>query len=187
MAIWETLLWGGIAVPSPDERMDGLLLSFANRWRDTPAACTIVPFDRFFTGRVPTPQEYPFPYMSVLLGSSRQVYRSDKSEGSRRIVTVHIWVDPTKLEEDGEAAAEMVRRIYANQAWCYNYGRVIDVLDGGPPNVRQVNEPTMQAWEVVRVLSLCIEQTRMNTACTVPELLCGSGSCDSSSSYSSTS
>ena len=163
----------------------GLLLSFAHRWRDAGTLllgngrlvdpCDVVPYDSFVTGRIPTTEEYDFPYMSLIPGNGRPVYRSDKNVGVRRIVAVHIWCDPSRLEEDGELAAELVRLVYSDQAWTYGYGMVNDVLDGGPPIARQINEPSFQAWELVRLLTLCIEQPRVDSA------ICGPGSVASSS------
>lgn len=142
--------------------MIGLLASFAYRWRDSTEAIALIPFQDVFTGRVPNTEGYPFPYMSIIAGGGRQVYRSDKWQGLRRAVSVHIWTDPAELEQ-GEEIAEMVRKLYANQAWLYDNGRVIDVLDGGPPNCHQINDPTFQAWEIVRALTLCIEQPRVDS------------------------
>jgi hypothetical protein len=168
--------------------MAGLLLSFCKRWQARPDACALIPYDRFFTGRVPNPEDYPFPFMSLIPGSSRQVYRSDIRQGFRRVVSVHIWVDPARLEEDGERAMEHVRQIYANRAWSYDQGRVIDVIDGGPPTAHQINEATFQAWELVRLLSLCIEQDRVDTEwCWDGQDGSQSGSLSGSSSVSSSS
>jgi len=140
--------------------MAGMLLTFAQRWQASAEACLLVPFRDVFTGRVPHTEGYPFPYMSILPASGRLHARSDRAEFLRRTLTVHVWVDPAKLEE-GETIQEMVRRIWANQAWSYDYGRVIDVLDGGL-NAHELNEPTFQAWELVRLLTLCYEHPRVD-------------------------
>ena len=139
----------------------GLLGSFVARWRNDVGATVLVPFDHFYTGRLPTTEDYDWPAISLIVGSSFQRYRSDVAEGVRRTVTVHIFVDVDKLEE-GEVIAEKVRRIYANQSWCYDGGVVTDVLDSGPASCRQHNEPTFQAWELVRTLTLCIEVPRVD-------------------------
>jgi hypothetical protein len=166
--------------------MPGLLMSFAIRWRDDPVACALVPFSDFVTGRLPTVDEYPFPYMSLVPGSGRMHYRSDRFEGLRRTLALHIWVDPDKLE-DGEAIAEHCRRVWCNQAWDYDYGCVIDVLDGGPPTCHQLTEPTYQGWELVKLMTLCIEQPRVDSAlCCLSEHLPSSEfSHSSKSSHSS--
>jgi hypothetical protein len=113
------------------------------------------------------------------------VHRSDRAEIVRRWLSVHIWVDPAKLEE-GEIIAEMVRRVYANQGWCFDFGsRVTDVLDGGPPHAHQINEPTFAAWELVKLLTLCIQQPRVDTSCY--EQPCGMEDCPAHSISSSNS
>jgi hypothetical protein len=155
---WADLLWG--LTPLDTERV-GFLKAFALRWVVNQQAIAAIPFDRCVTGRLGTTQEYPFPYMSVIPASGRQQYRSDRSENLRRIISVHVWVDPAKLEE-GEEIAELVRRVWANQAWKYNYGKVIDVLDGGL-NTHELTDPAFRAWELVRLLTVCYEQSRVDT------------------------
>jgi hypothetical protein len=162
----------------------GLLKSFANRWRDNSYACRLVPFDRFVTGRIPNIQEYPFPYMSLLIPSGSGHGRSDRSTWFRRVAVVHVWVDMGRMEE-GEAIAEELREIYCNQAWRYDYGDVIDVLDHGPPQIMDVNEPTFQYHEIIKTMTLCGQQRRVdscNNIC-VPQP-CAS-SCQPASSSSS--
>jgi hypothetical protein len=162
----------------------GLLASFSNRWRDRLDACALVPFQDVFTGRVPNTVDYPFPYMSIITGGGFRVYRSDKFEGVLRPISIHIWTDPTNLEL-GEEIAEMARVIYANQAWVYDFGRVIDVLDGGPQNCHQINDPTFQAWEVVKTFILCIELPRVDLPLCEPAGSSSSLSQAGSTSFSS--
>jgi hypothetical protein len=141
-----------------------MLRSFARRWEQSAQACQLVPFDRFITGRIPTIEQYPFPYIAVIPGGAFRHYRTDRAEGSRRVFTVHIWVDVAKLEE-GEDIAEFVRQLYANEAWLYDYGQVIDVLDSGPATARQVNESSYQCWELIKTFTLCLQQPRLDVSC----------------------
>lgn len=137
----------------------GLITSVAERWLLFPQALEAIPYKDFFTGRIPDIKNRPFPYMSLVPGPSYRTYRSDKWVGSRRIVSFHIWVDEDQLNR-GEEIAEVVQFVYANRAWGYGYGRVIDVLDNGPPNSHQIHEASFKSWEVVQMLTLCIEQPR---------------------------
>lgn len=147
----------------PGSRGPGLLRAFAQIWADSADACDMVPFERFVTGRIPDTKEFPFPYMSVIAGGGRPAFRSDRAQDSLRIVSVHIWVDGDK-EEDGETIAEKIRRLYCGSGFCYNYGQVYDILDGGPPLPHQGSDPTYDSWEVVKLLTLCIEQPRKDQA-----------------------
>ena len=156
----------------------GLFRSFARRWERSASACLLVPFVRFITGRIPTITEYQFPFIAVIPGSSYQNHRSDRAELSRRVLSFHVWVDVARLEE-GEQIAEMARSLYANEAWDYSFGRVIDVIDGGPANAKQINDPTYQCWELVKLFTLCIQQSRLDVTCQagcVPEASSGSRS-----------
>ena len=161
----------------------GFWRAFAQRWELTPEAVLLVPFKDVITGRIPTTQEYPFPYIAIIPGGGSQRWRSDRGEGLQRGVSVHIWVDPAKLDL-GETIAEMARRVWANRGWCYNFGQVTDCLDGGPPKPTQLNQPTFQCWELVKNFTLCIQEPRMDGDCNPP---CGCSVERSSSSISSSS
>jgi len=157
----------------------GLLQSFAFRWRDDPSACALVPFVRFVTGRIPNIEEYPFPYMALVIPGGQGHGRSDRSTWARRTAVIHTWVDMDKLEL-GEAIAEKQRQIYCNQSWRYDYGDIIDVLDHGPPQIISVNEPTFQYHELVKTMTLCIQQARVDSCSEACATSCDSG-CDSGS------
>ena len=140
----------------------GLLMSFAQRWQNDAAACALVPFDRFVTGRIPNIESgYPFPYMALLIPGGTSHGRSDRGTWARRTVVIHIWVDMADLD-NGEDIVETIRRVYCNQNWLYNYGSVIDVIDGGLATVNEVNEPTFSYKELVKTMTLCIQQNRLD-------------------------
>jgi len=149
-----------IILPSPGRR--GLLWSFAQRWATDEAACALVPFDRFVTGRIPQESSYPFPYMALLIPGGSGHGRSDRSTWCRRTAVIHIWVDMDALE-DGEDISEAIRRIYCSQNWQYDYGTVIDVLDGGLATVKEVNVAEYSYKELVKTMTLCIQQPRLDT------------------------
>ena len=153
-----------VARTAPHSPAVGMLRSFARRWEQSAQACQLVPFERFVTGRIPTITEYPFPYIAIIPGSGFGRYRTDRAEGSRRVLSFHAWLDPARLE-DGEAIMEQARQIYANEAWKYDFGTVIDVLDGGPANAKQINDATYQCWELVKLFTLCLQQPRFDVSC----------------------
>lgn len=156
--IWSELFWAFTPIATGKA---GLLRSIALRWANSPQAVAYVPSERFLTGRIPNTGDYPFPFVSVIPGSGTTRYRSDKYEGLSRLISLHIFVDADKLEE-GEKIAEIARRVYANQRWTYDAGQVIDVIDGGPPNAHQIEDATFQAWELVKLFSLRLEQSRVD-------------------------
>lgn len=163
-----------------DKRM-GLLKSFAHRWQIDSRACALVPFKRFVTGRIPNIEsDFPFPYMSLQIPGGSSHGRSDRTTWCRRTAVIHIWVDMAALE-DGEEIVETIRRIYCNQSWRYDYGSVMDVLDGGLATVREVDMPTFSYKELVKTMTLCIQQKRLDTC----ENICVPQSCSSGSSSSS--
>jgi len=80
--------------------------------------------------------------------------------------------------DQGEDIVENLRRVYCSRNWRYNYGTVIDVLDGGLATVNEVNEPTFSYKELVKTMTLCIQQPRLDTC----EGICQDDSgCDSGS------
>lgn len=166
MDFWRLLVWA--AAPLRPEGT-GFLKSFAARWSASPQAVAIVPFDRFVTGRIPAAGEVSPPYISMTVTGGRFLYRSDKTETFSRIVRLSIYVDGDQLET-GEEVAEIARRIYHSQSWSYNFGRVTDVIPIGPPMAKQVPEGTFQAWELTKLLSVRIEQRRVDsqTECYAP-------------------
>ena len=161
----------------------GLLRSFARRWQLDTAACALVPFDRFVTGRIPNVEDYPFPYMALLVPGGSSHGRSDRSTWCRRTAVVHIWVDMDALET-GEDIVENLRRVYCNQSWRYDYGSVIDVLDGGLAIMNEVNMPEFSYKELVKTMTLCIQQPRLDTCQGICSPQEDSGCCESSSSGS---
>jgi hypothetical protein len=86
--------------------------------------------------------------------------------------------------EDGEDISENLRRVYCNQSWRYDYGTVIDVIDGGLATVNEVNEATFSYKELIKTMTLCVQQTRLDTC----EGICqpqGSSNCCHAGSSSS--
>ena len=141
--------------------MSGLLKSIGDIWEDSEDLCDLIPFDRVFVGLVPTTEEYKMPYVSLITSGARRRYRTDKTDGSTLTVSFHIWVDDADLDR-GESTAKQVRETYANHDWTFTGGTVIDVLDEGPFTTHQVNQPNYRAWEVMKVLTFCVEMPRVD-------------------------
>ena len=141
-----------------------LLKSISARWAADSTLCAKIPFAKVFTGRVPQTQLYAFPYVSVLATGGAQTLRTDKTQYSHGPLSFHIWVDESKLEF-GEETAELIANAFANRCWRIDdNAKVIDVLDEGEPLAIQTDLPTVKAWEVVKLLTVCIERTRVDPA-----------------------
>jgi hypothetical protein len=143
----------------------GLLKSFALRWAESTEAIVIIPFQRFVTGRIPNVSEYPFPYATVICGKPYNSGRSDRSEWYWRVVSLHVWVDADRLEQDGERAMEIARRIYNNESWVFNYGKVTDVTSAGFTTT-EINIPEYHYWELIKTFNIRIEQARYDNCLT---------------------
>ena len=136
------------------------LASFANIWRDSTALCALVPFDRVFTGRVPGTEYYKFPYINIQEAGPTRRYRSDKSQGYYISMSFHIWVDDSRLST-GEQIECAIAKAYAENAWTIDGDyKVIDVLDEGPAQKHQINESSYKAWEIIKLLTVCLERAR---------------------------
>lgn len=165
----------------------GMLKSFAARWQNNAEAIAIVPFDRFVTGRIPSVADgYPFPYMALFVTGGSGHSRSDRSEWVRRTVTIHVWVDMAKLEE-GEYICELLRQIYCNQSWKYDFGKIIDTIDHGPPQFLEVNMPAYSYKELIKTMTLCIQQDRVDNCVNVCQPGFASSSCEMEPSSSASS
>ena len=139
--------------------MSTLLGSIGNRWKNTQALCALVPFRRVFTGRIPTTENYPMPYVSVMEAGGSRGIRTRTSRYPRATFTFHIWVDDTQVAL-GEQIEKAITDAYAEGEWEYGQGRVIDVLDEGPGAKTQADRPEYKAWEIVKAMTFCLEQQR---------------------------
>lgn len=158
---------------------DSLARSLGRRWEADATLCALIPYNRVFTGRVPQTELFDFPYVSILVSQGYSSYRSDKTRGSRGPVSFHIWVDDARLEQDGFAVAEAIRNAFADKCWAISDdASVIDVLDGGEPDAKQVPIPGIKAWEVIQMFIFCVERARVDA----DECCPGSYTEDSSSS-----
>jgi hypothetical protein len=78
----------------------------------------------------------------------------------------------------GEEVAETLYDLYCNQSWEYDRGYVTDVIDGGPPQIVDVNMPEFMYREVIKTINITVWRRRVDT-CSPP---CGSTQpCGSSS------
>jgi len=140
--------------------MSSLLKSVAEIWEESTTLCALIPFNRVFTGRVPQTELYRFPYVSVIATQGRSTYRTDKTRGSHGPLSFHIWVDDARLET-AETVADAITSAYADRCWNLSASaRVIDVLDEGEPVAHQTDLPSVKAWEVVKLFTVCIERNR---------------------------
>lgn len=170
--------------------MSGLSRGIFDRWRDAAsiaaaiapalASAAVVDPSRMFIGRLPDTRQGPWPAISVIRGATRHSYRTDQADGFRVMFAFHVYADDGSLHV-GEQVDELIRRVYANQAWDYQYGRVIDCLDGGPGTAHEPEGPVFMEWEIVRLLTLCVEQRRVD-GCNRPNCNGGFGGSPSSSS-----
>ncbi len=162
--------------------MSSIARAIARVWQHSQALCAAVPFERVFTGRVPSTQQYNFPYVSILVSSGKQTLRTSVAQYYWQLVAIDIWVGDYNMAE-GEGIAQLASDAYANQAFRIDArSKVIDVLDGGPPVPTQVDTPTVKAWLLSQTMDFYIERLRADTA---PHAPCGSGSEEGSLSSSS--
>ena len=153
---------------------NGLLWSIAKRWKEDPALCGLIRFNRVYTGRVPGTELTRFPYCSILTSPGWSVRRSDKSDVSKQRVTFSLWLDDATLHL-GELIEDELYRVYANQSWIVEResanipcrGRmpkmqVLDCLDRGEGGPKQTTIATVKAWEVQRTFVLVIQRQRQD-------------------------
>lgn len=143
--------------------MSSLLRSVAVRWRENATLCALVPFASVFTGRVPQTELYDFPYVRISSTRGLPTLRSDKTQYNHVPLSFHIWVDEDELET-GEEIAEAISDAFANTCWYLDAtDKVIDVRDEGEPGAHQTDTPTIKAWEVIKMFTVCIERARVDT------------------------
>jgi hypothetical protein len=142
--------------------VSSVLRSVSEIWRDTPALCALVPFDRVYMGRVPGTELYCFPYVSLLAPPGSHTWRTDKTRVSQGPLSFHVWVDDAKLEY-GLLVAEAITDAYADRCWPIGEAsRVLDCLDEGEPMAVQPDHPTVKAWEVVKLFAVVVERDRVD-------------------------
>ena len=153
--------------------MGSLSHSIVERWEYSTALCKLIPWQRVFAGRIPQTELYKFPYVSVLCVAGGPRAITDKSIYTTGPVSFHIWVDDARLEF-GYDVAEAIRAVFANQCWSLGDGsKVITCLDEGEPDAHQTDLPAVHAWEVVKLVTVCLERPRAAST---------GGCCDESSS-----
>jgi hypothetical protein len=163
--------FAAIAESVPSTCSVGLLKSFAVEWAMDADAVAKIPFDRFVTGRIPNVEDYPFPYAAIIGGPSSPIIRTDRAVFRKRTLSLHIWVDGGRLEEDGEWAMERARRVFTNRNWQYNYGFVNDVLDHGH-TATEINIAEFHYWELVRTMTVCLQQARFDSCADIGAQRC---------------
>ena len=140
--------------------MGNIAESIAEVWKNTPALCALVPYDRVFTGRVPGSDLYKFPYVTIDVGDSQEALRTDKATQFWHMVSIGIWVREEKLAE-GETISNAITDAYANQRWQIDaVSKVIDVTDDGPGPPRHLDYSHVKAWWISHTIDLRIEHQR---------------------------
>lgn len=138
----------------------GLLATLANIWKNSERLCSYVDFSRVYTGRIPGTELVRFPYVSMMTTAGWQTCRTDKTMYSRVPLTFHVWADDAKLAF-AEEVGSVISDVYANTCWeVSDAEKIIDILDGGPGIPRQTNVATVKAWEIVQILTVCLERER---------------------------
>ena len=159
MLAWPSLLWGGFLSRLPVTREKSLLGSLHDVW----AACVLlnelVPQERMLTGRIPSIEKYPMPYVSLNMSAGSRTNRTSCSLFTSAPITFHIWV-PEASVALGEQIEDAMITAYADKAWWFKYGHVYDVLDGGPAQKIEPMTPEYRYWQIVKIILLKIERPR---------------------------
>ncbi len=143
--------------------MSRIAESIAVVWKNTPALCALVPYDRIFTGRVPETEVYNFPYITIRVTSGREALRTDETMQFWHLVGIDVWVDGDKLS-DAETISNAITDAYANQCWKIDsVSKVIDVIDDGPGVPQQLDKPNVKAWWIAHDMNMRIERQRAET------------------------
>jgi hypothetical protein len=161
-----------------------LIASVAAIWKNSETLCRLVPFEKVYTGRVPDEDKTKFPYVSIEQDASSRWKRSNQARYTKVSFSFHIWVHDTKLAE-GCAVESAISDVYADEGWCFDGGKVMDVLDDGKGKPSQVSEPTYHAWDIEHTCTLCVETARVGKSLDTCD--CTSGQSDDSWSSSSSS
>jgi len=110
------------------------------------------------------------PYVTVLAAGGYTTHRTDKTRYYQVPVTFHIWADAEVANalENALTLARAIGDAYVDTCWTLTAtDKVIDCLDEGEPLVNQVKLPTHHIWEVVQMVTVCLERSRVdeNTCC----------------------
>lgn len=124
------------------------------RWSANTALCALAPPERFCTGRVPASEQMP--YVRLELQGGGELLRSRETLYEQRRVVFHVWTDTF---DAADAVATAVRAAFANAAFDWGTGGVLDCRPHGGPSFRQVARAEFKAWEaVVALVALTWEQ-----------------------------
>jgi hypothetical protein len=135
--------------------------SIALRWEESTALNRALPVDRFFSGRVPTTEEYKFPYCSLIVTRGSRGPRTDKGQYPRLTVSFHVWVDDSR-EAEGLDIANKIGEVFADQLWTLDEEwAVLDVLDEGRAIPHQTNVSTFKTWEIIKLFTFVLARRRL--------------------------
>jgi hypothetical protein len=140
--------------------MSSLLKSVSAIWENNANLCAMIPFARVFSGRAPSTEEVKFPLCIIDSAGTSRRYRTTVRRGFYKSVTFRIWTNEAALA-DGELVDQLISDAYGEAAWVVDSNvSVIDTLDEGPARVRIIDKPPYRYWEVVKIVTLCVERLR---------------------------
>ena len=163
MSMWPSEFFNGV----PATKGKSLLGSLHAIW----AACIplndLVPHERILTGRFPSIEKYPIPYVSLNVSAGSRTNRTSCSLLTSAPFTFHVWV-PEASVALGEQIEDAIITAYADKSWQFKYGHVYDVLDGGPAQKIEPFTPEYRYWQIIKIIILKIERrTISRSACCV--------------------
>jgi hypothetical protein len=128
------------------------------RWAADAALSALVPSDRFCTGRVPPSEEMP--YCRLELPGGSQFQRSRQTLYEKQPIKFHVWTDTF---DEGDGIVPEIRRVFANQAFDWATGGVLDCRPAGPPSRSQTALPEIKAWETIVTFAAATWDQRLDT------------------------
>jgi hypothetical protein len=126
-------------------------------WAANAALSAAVPVDRLITGRVPPSQAMPYTRLEPEGGTDAR--RTNASLYQTERIHFHIWSDGFDI---GRAIAPLIRAAFANMAFNWGSGAVLDMKWDGPPVSRQTNDPEIKAWHTTVSFTLQTWQQRQD-------------------------
>lgn len=147
-----------------DDDLAGLKGTLQSLWAANAALVVLHPASRFYTGRVPdltandATAVTPMPYTRLAMPRGARDERTSDTNYTLQTLKFHVWTDTA---EDADPIAEAIVDCYADVAFSYNNGKVIDTRYDGTAQ-RQITEPNYTAWETIVSFTMRIVRNRTN-------------------------
>jgi hypothetical protein len=136
-----------------------------SKWAADVTLCVLHPASRFYTGRVPdvtgadkVAAVTPMPYTRLVMPSGTRGDRTSDTNYSFQMLKLHLWTDTA---EEADAIADAIIDCYADAAFTYDSGRVIDTHYDGTTQ-RQVTQANYTAWETIVNFTMQLVRNRTN-------------------------